>query len=313
MEFTSLLSVIACLALLLSTGFIGGKAKILDETSTERLSTLIVKIGQPFLIINSIITQKCTPEKLRTGLMFFVLGLLLQVGMWVIAFFASKPFKRADKKKLAEFAMFFSNCGFMGFPVIESLYGEDGLFYGAFYIMSFHLLTWTLGLFILSRGRDDIKITPVKILVNYGTIPCLIGFAIFVSGLPIPGFIRTLTSYLGGLCTPISMLITGANIARRSVKKMLTDPKIYYTAAFKLVVMPIAAATVLWLVGLPDIVVIFGTVMAAMPSAAMVTMFAELYHISPGFAAEIVGTSSLFSTVTIVPVVSYAMWLCSLR
>ena len=313
MQFSSLISVIACLALLMAVGFIGGKAKILDETSTERLSTLIVKIGQPFLIINSIITQECTPEKLRTGLMFLVLGLLLQGGMWAIAHFAVKPFKRLDKRKLAEFSMFFANCGFMGFPVIESLYGKEGLFYGAFYIMSFHLLTWTLGVWIIGSGKEGFKLSPKNIFINYGTIPCVIGFLLFVSRLPMPDFFTTLSSYLAGLCTPISMLITGANISRRSLKKMFTDPKIYYTAAFKLVVMPLLAATILWLCGLPDLVVVFGTIMAAMPSASMVTMFAEMYAITPGFAAEIVGSSTLFSTATIVPVVSYAMWLCSLR
>ena len=312
MEFTALLAVIACLALLLLTGFVGGKAKIIDETSTERYSVLIAKIGQPFLIISSIVSQECTPEKLRKGLMFFVLGLLLQTAMWVVAVFAVKPFKRPDKRKLAEFAMFFSNCGFMGFPVIESLYGEEGLFCGAFYVMSFHLLTWTLGIMILAQGRDDIKLTPKKIFLNFGTIPCVIGFVIFALKVPIPDFLRTFMTYVAGLCTPISMLITGANISRRSLKKMFTDKKVYYTSAFKLVVMPILVATVMWAIGLPDFVVVFGTIMAAMPTAAMISLFAEMYRITPGFAAELVGATTVFSTVTIVPVVSYALWLCSL-
>ena len=55
MSFTSLLSTIATLALLLAAGIVTGKLKIVDEVSTAKLSTLIVKLGQPFLIINALI------------------------------------------------------------------------------------------------------------------------------------------------------------------------------------------------------------------------------------------------------------------
>ena len=313
MQFTSLLSTVACLFLLLVVGFIGGKTKIIDEQSTKKFSSLIVKVGQPFLIINSIISQKCTRENLKTGLMILVLGLIMHSVMATLAYFLAKPYKRIDKRALGEYSMFFANCGFMGFPIIESLGIENGLFYGAFYVMSFHLFVWTYGLVILGRANKDIKINVKNILLNYGTVPCVIGFVIFVSRLPLPDFVLSMSNYLAGLCTPISMLIAGANIARRSLKHMFLDPKIYYTSAVKLVLMPLVAATVLWAVGLPDYVVIFGTVMAAMPSASILASFGEMYDIVPGFASELVGTSTIFSVATIVPTVSYATWLVSLR
>lgn len=313
MDFSSLLSTIACLTTLLALGFLCGKTKLLNETATKNLSTMIVHIGQPFLIINSIISQEYTPERLREGLGVFGLGLVLHAAMAALAFFLAKPIKPLDERKLSEYTMFFSNCGFMGFPVISSLYGEEGLFYGAFYLMSFHLFVWTLGLVILARGRDDIKITPRKILLNYGTVPCVIGFLIFATRLPLPDFVYSVSDYLAGLCTPIAMLIAGANIARRSFAKMFKNGKLYYTAAVKLLLMPILTATVLFFIGLPDELVVFATVMAAMPSASIVTMFGEIYSISPGYAAEIIGTSTIISTATIIPVVSYAIWLCGMR
>lgn len=313
MNFSSLLSTIACLTVLLAIGFFGGKIKLLDESATHHLSALIIKIGQPFLIINSIITQKCTPDKLREGLTVFALGLVLHAAMALLAYFLAKPIGIPDERKLSEYSMFFSNCGFMGFPVIQSLYGDDALFCGAFYLMSFHLFVWTYGLVILARGREDIKITPKKILLNYGTVPCAIGFLLFATQIPLPGFVYSVSSYLAELCTPIAMLIAGANIARRSMKKMLTRGNLYYTSAVKLIIMPLITATVLYFIGLPDYLVIFATVMAAMPSASVITMFGEMYSISPGCAAELVGTSTIFSTATIVPVVSYAIWLCGLR
>jgi predicted permease len=312
MNFTTLLTTIATLAMLLLTGYIGGKTKIIDEVSTEKLSSLILKIGQPFLIIGSFFGLDYTRENLKTGFLILLLGLCMNAGMAALAYFFAKPIREMDERKLSEFTMVFSNCGFLGFPILYSLMGNIGLFYGAFYLVSYNLFVWTWGLVILARKRDDIKITPRKLILNFGTLPCVIGILLFSANVPIPEFLQDLSSYLGGLCTPVSMLIAGANIARRSIKKMLTSGKVYWVCAVKLIIMPIAVTFVTKVLGLPDYMIVFGCVMAAMPGPTAVTMFGELYHISPGYAAELVGSSTIISIATIPPVVMFAEWVANL-
>lgn len=311
MSIASLVSTIATLALMLIIGFIGGKLGYIDDISTERLSTLIVKIGQPFLIINSLISLDFTAENLKTGLKILLLGLCMHAVMAAIAYLLARPVKPFDERKLSEYSMFFANCGFVGFPIVESIYGAEGLFYGAFFIVSFHLFVWTWGIMILARKRDDIKVTPKKILFNFGTMPCAIGFLIFISNIPLPDFAYDLAGYLAAICTPISLIISGANIARRSLKKMFTNRNVYYVCFVKLVAMPFLMATLLWAIGLPEYMIVFGGIMAAMPCPAVVTMFGELYRISPGYAAELVGASTVFSVITILPMVSYASLLAA--
>ncbi|MBQ4354236.1 MAG: AEC family transporter [Clostridia bacterium] len=311
MSLTSLLSAIVTLALLLVIGYAAGKIGYVDAVSTERLSKLIVKIGQPFLIINSLISQEYSAENLKTGLKILLLGLCLHAFMAVIAFLCSRRIRNFDEQKLSEYAMFFANCGFVGFPIVESLYGKEGLFYGAFYIVSFHLFVWTWGILILARKRPDIKITPKSILFNFGTMPCLIGFVLYASQIPLPAPVLQLSSYLAAICTPISIIISGANIARRSLKTMFTSKNVYLVNVVKLLLMPLCAATAMWLLGLPEYMIVFGTIMAAMPCPAVVTMFGELYQISPGYAAELVGSSTVFCTLSIFPMVTYAQFLAS--
>ncbi len=312
MQITTLLSSIAALALLLATGFVTGKTEITDRVSTERLSTFIVKVGQPFLAINALISQPFTKENLATGLKILILGLCMHVGMALLAFAFSRPIKDIDEKKLSEFSVVFTNCGFIGFPIIESIYGADGLFYGAFYIIANHIFVWSWGVAILARGRKDIKITPKKILLNYGTLPSAIGFALFCMNLPMPAFVTDWIRYIYGVCTPIAIIISGANLSRRNLAAALRNKNIYYMGLVKLIIMPLAVTTVLWLLGLPEYIIVFGGVMAAMPSAAVITMFGEMYGISPGYASELVGMSTLFSVFTIAPMVIYAQWLSSI-
>lgn len=311
MSISSLVSTIVTLALLLLIGWIAGKLGYVDEVSTERLSTLIMKIGQPFLIINSLISQEYSTENLHTGLKILALGLCAHTFMAVIAYLCARGIKDFDERKLSEYAMFLANCGFIGFPIVESLYGAEGLFYGAFYIVSFHLFVWTWGVMIMARGRSDIKVTPKKIIFNFGTIPCLIGFLLFVSNITLPDFAYQLSGYLAAICTPVSIIISGANIARRSLKKLLTNKNVYRVCLVKLLVMPIVVTLVLWLLGLPEYMIVFGSIMASMPCPAVVTMFGEMYRVSPGYAAELVGSSTIFCIITILPMVTLAQWLAA--
>ena len=310
MSFTSLLTTIATLFLLMVVGFICGKLRIIDETSSKNLSTLIVKVGQPFLVISSLIILDYSAENLKTCGIIFALGLLVHFLLAFFSFLFAIPLrKKQDPGKLAEFAMVFTNCGFIGFPILKSIFGDIGLFYGAFYVVSIFLFTWTWGIAILARGRSDIRLTVKKALVNYGTIPCLIGLLLFILPLPLPEACVDLCAYVGNLCTPISVLITGANLSRRSLLKLLKNPYVYYVNLIRLIVLPLLTTVILWLLGLPDYLVIFSCVMTAMPSAANITMFGELYNIEPGTAAEFVGSTSILCTATLLPVISFANWL----
>ena len=312
LNYISLLNTIATLFLLLASGFISRKIGFIDETSTKKLSDLIVKIGQPFLIISSLISLEYSPENLRKGLSVLALSIFLHIIMAALAFIFSRGFRSLDERKISEFAMVFTNCGFIGFPIIDSLYGSEGLFCGAFYLIGFHIFTWTWGIFILSKGRSDIKLTSRKVFVNFGTVPSLIGFVLFLLPFRMPDFLVGFSSYLSGLCTPVAMLITGALLATRDLRRIFTSAGNYLVCFCKLVVIPATVAVILRLCGLGSFYVIFGTVMAAMPSAAVVTMFCEMYDLDSGYASELVGISSLFSVATLPVIVALAQFVAEI-
>ena len=306
MNFISLLNTVITLAILLAVGFGCRRVGIIDDAFSKKLSTLIVKIGQPMLIISSLISLEFSTENLRRGMFSLLLSFVLHLIMGFLAHFFAKSFRDADERKISEFAIVFTNCGFIGFPIIESLYGEEGLFCGAFYLLGFHLFIWTWGMFILSRGREDIKLTPKSILVNFGTIPCLIGFLMFLFPYPFPQFVSQTASYIADICTPLTMLITGALIATGSFRDLFGKAGNYLVCAARLVILPVIVCVILRLAGLSEFNIVFGTVMAAMPCAAVVTMFGEMYDINPGYASRLVGVTSLLCVVTLPLMVAFA-------
>lgn len=300
-NFTSLLNTVATLFILMMVGFIASKAKILDDVASKKLSDFVLKIGNPFLIFYSIIGIDFSTANLKLG--FFTLGaaLLIHMLLALIAFLIASRIKDPKERKISEFTMIFGNVGFIGLPIINSLFGAQGLFFGAFVVVGFNIFIWTWGISIFARGRVDIKLTAKKIFLNYGTVPSFIGIVVYCLKyfFELPAFIYSSASYLSSICTPITMIITGMLLARRSAKQIFLTPKVYFVTAVKLIAMPLIVCIVTSLIGLSDMWVLFFTAMIAMPSAAMVSMFATVYDVNPEYAAQIVGTTSLLAMGTI--------------
>ncbi|MBO7302691.1 MAG: AEC family transporter, partial [Clostridia bacterium] len=228
--------------------------------------------------------------------------------------------KDFDERKITEFSLVFGNTGFLGIPLFDALLPENGGFVASFFIVGFNILLWIIGLGIIARGREDIKLTPKKIFINKGTIASLIGFIIFFipaipacEGFALPSFISTAISYISGLCTPISMLLAGALIARKSLKSIVSSAKIYYLLALRLITVPIIFCFFFKVIGFSDFWVIFLTVALGLPSATSTITFAEVFNTSPEYAAQCVGATTLFSIATMPCVVLLAKWVCTLN
>ena len=320
MDFSGFFNMVITMFIVLIVGFILGKTKIIDEVSSKGLSKLIIMAAQPALIIGSITSKKYSIDNLKLALIGVGLSLLLHCAMALIARLLCMKIKDFDERKITEFALVFGNTGFLGIPLFSVLFPENGAFVSSFFIVGFNVLLWIIGLGIIARGREDIRLTVKKIFINKGTLASLIGFIIFLipaipacNSFALPIFISTAINYISGLCTPITMLLAGALIARRSLKSIFSKAKIYYILALRLILMPILFCFIFKIIGFSDFWVVFLTVALGLPSATSTITFAELYDTSPEYAAQCVGSTTLFSTATMPCIVLLAQWVCTLN
>ena len=321
MNFNQLYIVVASLFILLAVGFLCRKLGIIDDVASKKLSKLILWVGQPALLVGSLSGAEYNDENLKTALIMIVLGFVFHFILAAISYLFALPlYKNIDEQKLSEFGFMFTNCAFIGFPIFEALLPGRGQFMASFLCVSFNILLWTWGLIIMGRKRNDIKLTVKKAFVNFGTIPCVIGFAFFLLkapavGFELPEFITKALQYISNLCTPISVLVTGALIATQSPKKIFLNWKIYYFNAIKLIAFPllICLLSKLVLILIPieglEIYAIFVTAAASLPTASSVTMMAESYGLDSGYSSLTVGTSSILAVATIPMTMMIAQWI----
>lgn len=319
-DFSAFFNMIITMFIVLIVGFVLGKTKIIDEISSKGLSKLIVMVAQPALIIGSITSKRYSPDNLKLALLGVGLSLLMHCVIALIARLLCMKIKNFDERKITEFALVFGNTGFLGIPLFDALLPENGGFVASFFIVGFNVLLWIIGLGIIARGREDIRLTPKKIFINKGTIASLIGFIIFIipaipacKDFALPSFIDKSIGYISGLCTPISMLLAGALIARKSLKSIFATAKIYYLLALRLILVPIIFCFLLKIISFSDFWVVFLTVALGLPSATSTITFAEVFDTSPEYAAQCVGATTLFSIATMPCVVLLAKWVCTLN
>ena len=127
-DFTSFLNTVITMFIILIVGYVLGKINVIDGVASKKLSSLIVVVAQPALIINSIISKQYSSENLSLSLLSLALGLCMHAVMSVIAFVACLKIKDLNERKITEFAMIFGNIGFLGIPVLGSLFPENGEF-----------------------------------------------------------------------------------------------------------------------------------------------------------------------------------------
>ena len=300
-----------CLFLLILVGFVARKAKIIDADLTKGLSTVVVKVAQPFLIIYSITKLDFSALNLKNGLLVLGFGILSHALTIALAFILFSRIKDIDEKKIYQFAFTFCNCAFIGFPILNSLFGEIGLFYGAFYVISYNLGVWSFGVWLMSRGKAESGVTVRKIFINAGTVPCFIGLALYIVQIPLPDFLMTAMDTMGSLCTPLSLIVTGSLVAALPLKEFFLNPKFYGFLAVKLVALPLLLAVILRFTGISALIAdidlaVFLTVMVALPPAAFTTLLATLYDVKPSYSAQLISLGTILSPFTILLVMKVA-------
>jgi predicted permease len=191
----------------------------------------------------------------------------------------------------------------MGLPLMKALYGDDGVFYGSFYIVAFNIVLWTYG-YMMIGGRGSRKQVLKKVFANPSIVAVYIGMIIFIFSIRIPEMITGAVDAVGNMTMPLSMLIIGAVISTAKLRTVFSDWRVYFAGAVRLLVMPLIAICLTFIPGIPHMPVAVLVTALAMPAAANTTVFSELFNKDAIFASKCVSVSTLLSILTIPLVVS---------
>ena len=290
------LSRVVSIFLLLVVGFIAQKRKILDSDGIKTISDFVLRVFLPFTIISSFdrsISLSAAGDLLKVA--------IFAIGVHALAIFISKlAYSRFPdpKRKILTYITVFSNCGFMGFPVAESVFGKIGLMYTSIYVMVFNIFVWTYGIALLSEGKEKKNVWH-SILLNPGNIAFAIGFTLWVLPFGLPETLNYAVLLLGNCTTPLSMIVVGATLANLGIKGLFSGTEVWIGSIMRLFVVPALVLLLFILIGIRSDAARVANFLAAMPAAAQTVIFAERYDADISLASRIVFISTVLSAITI--------------
>tara|TARA_Y100001933_G_C18960257_1_gene547821 strand:+ start:355 stop:1284 length:930 start_codon:yes stop_codon:yes gene_type:complete len=292
------------LFLLIVAGIIIKKKGIVTEHINKEVSSLVINVCLPAFILSSMAFDFSVEVLINSGMLVFLSFTIYGVSI-VMAKLLNKALKKQGAARdVYEYIAVFSNCGFMGYPVLHAAFGEEAVFYAAIYNLSFSVLVWSYGVFIMQRSHreDAVKrsvISIIKSSINPAMIAVFIGFALFLTGVKLPGPIFKTVKMIGSATTPLSMMFIGFILAEVHPKELLSDWKDYVLTAHRLVIIPLLVYFGLTAIGVDGITLVIPVVVAAMPAAANSAIIASKYKSDFKLASKLIFITTLLSIVSI--------------
>ena len=287
--------------LLAAVGFLVTKKGFFSAKTRQDMTNVVVYVILPCSIFHSF-EESLTLEVLRQCLIVFIIALSVQILYLILNPILYRRFP-VERRVVMQYATICNNAGFMGLPVIGSVFGATGVLYGSIVLIPIRLFMWTVGLSLFTKSDKK------QSFKRLATHPCIwaviLGFAYMFIPWRLPIFLSDAINLLGQCTLPLAMIIVGSILSEINIKAVFEKAAFYYSF-IRLIAIPAVIFTVLRLIGTDPVVMGVSVLSAAMPAALISAMLAQKYGRDAEFASKIIFVSTLFSLVTL-PAIAWVL------
>ena len=294
--------------LLIGTGVILYRKKMLSEPTSKQLSGLIVNVTNPALLICSAFDEG---PKVSLSELGFALGCYAVVYAILIAVgFLTPWLLRIPKKSHYAYRMLsvFGNVGFIGIPLASAVLGTGSLIFVAIYNLLYNLLIYTFGITVLQKAANRetpdsdpsvAKTGKLHMLINAGTISAALTVLFYLGDFPVPVIVSSTLSYAGRATTLLSMLVLGVSVAQISLREIFSNPKLYAFTLIRQILVPIGCVLLFGIFIEHTLILNTLLIMVAVPAGNMPLMLAKQLDMETDDISQGIILTTILSLVTV--------------
>lgn len=278
-------------------GYTACKLGYMGDKFDKKLSSIVVDITCPLLVLSSVMGDEMPDRSLilpLVGVGFLTYIILLVFGFWVPRFIS----KNHDDQGMIGFSLMFANVGFIGYPIVASIFGPNAVFYAALLNVPNTFFIFTAGV-MLVKGEYSIRQFNPKVLLSPALIGAFIAALLVAFGVHTPEMIARPITMVGNITVPAALMIIGSSMARLPLREIIGSGKVYATSFLRLVIVPLSVYFLFRLCGVNTLINNINTVVIAMPVASFGAMFCMKYGRNPSLMTEATFITTLFSIITI--------------
>ena len=283
--------------ILVVVGYVISKKKMMDAEFDRKLSVFVINIACPSLILSSVMGDTLPDKHLILPLLivgFATYVVLIGAGFLLPRYLPVKVSARG----IYSFMLAFGNVGFIGYPIVASIFGASAVFYASILNFPSTLLIFVFGTLFISGDQGKMKFK-WETLYCPAMIASYLSILIVATGWVPPKVISTPFTLLGNMTVPSALLIIGSSIAQIPIRRMLGTASIYITAALRLFIVPLFILYLSRLCRVDSTIADINVVLAAMPVASYGTLFCIQYEKGETIMAQGTFITTLLSVVTI--------------
>lgn len=291
------LEVMVILFIIVILGYVACKLGYMGDKFDKKLSSIVVDITCPLLVLSSVMGDDLPDRTLilpLLGVGFLTYIILLVFGFWVPRLIS----KSHDDQGMIGFALMFANVGFIGYPIVSSIFGPHAVFYAALLNMPNTFFIFTAGVMLI-KGEYSLKQFNPKVLISPAMLGAFLAAIIVALGIHTPDIIARPVTMVGNITVPAALMIIGSSMAKLPLRDIIGSTKVYITALLRLTVVPLSIYFLFKVCGVNDMVNNINTVVIAMPVASFGTMFCLKYGRDPSLITETTFITTLGSIITI--------------
>lgn len=295
-----MLEVMITLSCLVAVGYVAGKLGYLGGDFDRQLSRLVINITCPALILSSAMTGEL-PDR-RFILPLLLISVITYIALTAVAFLLPRYLtKRKEDEGAVGFALMFGNVGFMGYPVVASIFGHEAIFYAAVLNVINTFAVFTAGT-ILITGKSEVGKSRFEKKVLYSTPMLAAYLTMLIVALRIdniPNYVSQPLTMIGNITVPAALLIIGSSMSQLPLRSLMGNGTVYMTTAFRLAILPLGIHYLMTALGFSPFVVNINTVVIAMPVATYGTILCLKYGKDTTMITEVTFITTLLSMLTI--------------
>ncbi len=303
MDLSLSFNVVFPLFVYMFTGIAARKTGLLDRETCSRMNAFNFKVLFAVNMFRNVFTAKDSFS--ASTIKYILVSAAYALAVFVIFYLAVPRFwKERPRASCIIQGCYRGNSMLFAIPVVESLCGTENSALASMCVSLVVPLYNILAvvLFESMRGRK-VKVLPLvgSILRNPLIIGAIAGGVVAavstLFGLDIPAAVMTPISVLSSMNSPLSLILLGAGLNLRSIKKDLGD--LMFVSVMKLIAVPAGMAALCLALGYSGIPFISLFSIFCVPVAVSSYPMAEQMGGDSPFAAEAVAVTSLFSLITV--------------
>ena len=295
-----MITVMATLFAIVIVGYLAGKLNYMGGEFDRKLSSLVINWTCPALILSSAMTGELPDRKFILPLL--TISAVTYVVLTGLAFWLPRYVtRRCEDEGVVGFAMMFGNVGFMGYPVVASIFGHEAVFYAAVLNVVNTFAVFTVGT-ILITGKGEVEGHHFQKKVLYSTPMLSAYLTMLIVALEvdnIPDYISQPLTMIGNITVPAALLIIGSSMSQLPLKALMGNTTVYVTTILRLGVVPVSMYFLCNLLGFDAYVVNINTVVIAMPVATYGTILCLRHNRDTTLMSEVTFITTILSMITI--------------